>query len=382
VFTEYRDSLVRIQQDCSARRIETLTLHGGMSSSERSRVQRTFNESSVTLLATDAAAEGLNLHERCRLVIHYELPWSASRLEQRAGRVDRLGQERRVHEIGLVAADTAEALVLAPLAARAARARRGANRVDGLSSTIPESRIAARILGGSADREDLGCAARAASSCSAATVHPSGLRREAADEARRLEEFRGFVMRSGCSDPSALDPIVATSIRCPARRLAAGLYAIYRITLRTRDGRVVSAGSCVLHGRAGSAGAGRMRPPALRAAATFFARPEHPQLHAGLSTAIHTALADASRVLEASAAAAGRREQAMAYVQPGAATRLIQPGLFDRRAIREADARERAGRLRREESAARSPSIGIAAVVGVEVRPIAVLHVAGRESAP
>ena len=49
------------------------------------------------LLATDVAAEGVNLQEACRLVVHVELPWSPARLEQRNGRIDRLGQRRRVH---------------------------------------------------------------------------------------------------------------------------------------------------------------------------------------------------------------------------------------------------------------------------------------------
>ena len=96
-----------------------------MRPAERSRVQHEFNDTSAAcradspvLIATDAAAEGLNLHLRCRLVIHYELPWSTARLEQRAGRVDRLGQQRRVHELGLIAATTAERLVLAPLMRR------------------------------------------------------------------------------------------------------------------------------------------------------------------------------------------------------------------------------------------------------------------------
>lgn len=57
------------------------------------------------LLATDAAAEGLNLHERCRLVLHAEVPVSARRFIQRTGRVDRFGQARRVHTV-IFASDT------------------------------------------------------------------------------------------------------------------------------------------------------------------------------------------------------------------------------------------------------------------------------------
>ena len=60
------------------------------------------------LLATDAASEGLNLHHRCRLVINLELPWTPVRLEQRIGRVERIGQARRVHAVHLLAAGTCE----------------------------------------------------------------------------------------------------------------------------------------------------------------------------------------------------------------------------------------------------------------------------------
>src|SRR4029079_14938410 len=120
IFTEYRDSLLRL----AAVLPSALQLHGGLDAAERSTVQARFNAEGGLLLATDAAAEGLNLHERCHVVINYELPWNPARLEQRIGRVDRIGQRRRVHAITLVARDTAEDLTGAALAPRPARARR------------------------------------------------------------------------------------------------------------------------------------------------------------------------------------------------------------------------------------------------------------------
>ena len=75
------------------------------------------------LLATDAASEGLNLHKRCRLVVNLELPWTPLRLEQRVGRVDRIGQSRRVHALHLVARGTGEESIVARLCEREARAR-------------------------------------------------------------------------------------------------------------------------------------------------------------------------------------------------------------------------------------------------------------------
>jgi SNF2 family DNA or RNA helicase len=73
---------------------------------------------SGVLLATDAAAEGLNLHSHCRLVVNLELPWNPMRLEQRIGRVDRIGQIRTVHAFHLVAIDTGELRIAARLRRR------------------------------------------------------------------------------------------------------------------------------------------------------------------------------------------------------------------------------------------------------------------------
>jgi SNF2 family DNA or RNA helicase len=107
-----------------------------MTPGERMAAEEQFNRGGSLLLATDAAAEGLNLHARCRAVVHFELPWSPCRLEQRTGRVNRIGQSRVVHEIMLVAADTAERLVLAPLASRAARASRTGSNGFSLLDTL------------------------------------------------------------------------------------------------------------------------------------------------------------------------------------------------------------------------------------------------------
>lgn len=108
VFTEYRDTLQQLAGHLAD--FAPLQLHGGLSLRERTAVVRRFTsgESSV-LLATDAASEGLNLHHRCRLVVNLELPWTPLRVEQRIGRVDRLGQDRRVHAVQLVAEGTTEA---------------------------------------------------------------------------------------------------------------------------------------------------------------------------------------------------------------------------------------------------------------------------------
>jgi superfamily II DNA or RNA helicase len=383
IFTEYRDTLVLIERACAARKVEVVTLHGGLSPGERSRVQRRFNTSPVTLLATDAAAEGLNLHTLCRLVIHYELPWSTSRLEQRAGRVDRLGQSRRVHEIGLVAADTAEALVLAPLAARASRAQAAGTPAGGLPSTLSDSRVATLILDQSPGLRD-------ATSSTGTTPAPRrrtivetprpALNAEAAGEARRLEQARECVRRSGSFLRDTRNVIVAASVRRPGSRLRGGIYAVYRITLRTRDGRVVSVRPCVFRCHIRSAGSERLRPPWLRAVVEHLAGLRDTQIRHALTRALQTELDEAARYLATVASAAVRRELAMRGIQPGAAWQLVQAGLFDRRVVRQAAAQQRIARSVQEEIGLRLSSFGGPAIVGVEVLPIAALHVAGPEN--
>ena len=121
VFTEYRDTLARLASVLED--MKPVTLHGGLTPSERRESLRSFTSGATrVLLATDAASEGLNLHQRCRLVINLELPWTPLRLEQRIGRVERLGQSRRVHALHLLAADTAEETLVTRLLTRTDRA--------------------------------------------------------------------------------------------------------------------------------------------------------------------------------------------------------------------------------------------------------------------
>lgn len=123
VFTEYRDTLALLEQHLGRVRA-CVSLHGGLDQVERRAVLSAFTSGRTTLLlATDAAGMGLNLHERCRVVVNLELPWNPVRLEQRIGRVDRLGQHRVVHAIHLVGRESPEARVLARLLARSRNAR-------------------------------------------------------------------------------------------------------------------------------------------------------------------------------------------------------------------------------------------------------------------
>ena len=127
VFTEHRDTLSALQ-----RRIGTLlgrpnalaVIHGGMRREERRRAQETFLNDPQTqvLLATDAAGEGINL-QRAHLMVNYDLPWNPNRLEQRFGRIHRIGQREVCHLWNLVAAETREGDVYRTLLDKLEQAR-------------------------------------------------------------------------------------------------------------------------------------------------------------------------------------------------------------------------------------------------------------------
>lgn len=133
VFTEYRDTAMHLAATIGR---PALLLHGSMSRVERAAALERFTRTPGTILfATDAAGQGLNLHQTCRLVINIELPWNPMRLEQRIGRVDRIGQTRTVHAIHLVASETPEDRILARLKTRVTRARTAIDAPDPIGVT-------------------------------------------------------------------------------------------------------------------------------------------------------------------------------------------------------------------------------------------------------
>lgn len=102
VFTEYRDTLSACWLGLAGR-VPLVAMSGAMAPADRASALRAFLDGSArVLLTTDIGAEGLNLHERARLVVHLDVPWSPRRVEQRAGRVDRFGQTRTVHVMTMV----------------------------------------------------------------------------------------------------------------------------------------------------------------------------------------------------------------------------------------------------------------------------------------
>jgi superfamily II DNA or RNA helicase len=105
VFTEHRDTLAHVKKHLEQWGYSTCQIHGGMNPHERRRAQEQFRTTSQICVATEAAGEGINL-QFCRLLINYDIPWNPTRLEQRMGRIHRIGQEREVFAYNFVAAES------------------------------------------------------------------------------------------------------------------------------------------------------------------------------------------------------------------------------------------------------------------------------------
>jgi superfamily II DNA or RNA helicase len=100
IFTKYKDTLDYLQENLSASNFDVLIIHGDYSFRKRQEVFLKFELSTkAVLIATDVISEGLNLQRLSSCIIHYELPWNPNRLEQRNGRVDRIGQLKETVQI-------------------------------------------------------------------------------------------------------------------------------------------------------------------------------------------------------------------------------------------------------------------------------------------
>lgn len=228
VFTEYRDTLRRVA--AALDEVEAVQLHGGLTPRERADALRRFtNGGARLLLATDAGSEGLNLHHRCRLVINLELPWTPLRLEQRAGRVDRIGQPRRVHIVHLVAAGTCEESTLARLVRRLHRLR----STMSLFARLPNERQVADSVFGHQSLPDLDDTPAAVPR----DVVTLDLRREACAEALRIGLARAFSAPGSARDEGR--PVIARVCRRRGRRPASRCFWVFKLAFVTASGHLV-----------------------------------------------------------------------------------------------------------------------------------------------
>ena len=290
VFTEYRDTALHLRAAVGAR---ALLLHGGLDRHERQAVIESFAATPGTILiATDAAGQGLNLHHTCRLVVNIELPWNPMRLEQRIGRVDRIGQTRRVHTVHFVAAGTSETAILARLTTRVARAQQRIGAPDPLRS--------------------------ARGSDSAHTTAPLMMRAPTSDEAQaeiaRLNQVR-TVTAAGERHANAVANDRPRLLSARGARLKTALKGrtliIFQLTVEDADGRLAES---------------RIVPLLVSGAVTHWASIPIPE---------ETIVAFHRQAIERAAAFYGgrlRREQAIADRIAAHSLPAMQPALFDRRA--------------------------------------------------
>lgn len=102
IFTEHKDTLDYLRQNLTSWGYSTCEIHGGMNAQRRKEAQDDFRRDRQVCIATEAAGEGINL-QFCHLMINYDIPWNPNRLEQRMGRIHRIGQRRDVYIFNFVA---------------------------------------------------------------------------------------------------------------------------------------------------------------------------------------------------------------------------------------------------------------------------------------
>ena len=363
VFTEYRDTLEHVRAHLLRPAAQGSSfpvhavVHGGLTASERHDALNRFRSGQArVLLATDAASEGLNLHQRCRCVVQIELPWSPIRLEQRTGRVDRLGQRHRVHALHLVAAGTQEEQTVARLLRRMLRAG------TAFGSSHPQDNgreITAAVIG--ATGADVAPAPAAALRTRLSTPD---LRAAADAEADRLRLARRLVEHSRPHEDGR--PVVTRIRRVRTRRCVWS----FRVTLAGADDRPMCR---LLLGI--EAALAHCEPVTLDR--LLRDGPQDELRRAAVRTL--ASVREAQRQIQRSARAARRREEEIAARLRDSRARLAprQGSLFDRRTERlsEAQAAVLAEALRRcearltrlgaeEQAAVRDTDLAFAVLLG------------------
>lgn len=107
VFTEFVPTQAMLAGFFESRGFSVALLNGGMDLDARAKAQQVFARDVRVLISTDAGGEGLNL-QFCHVIVNFDMPWNPMRIEQRIGRVDRIGQRHVVRAINFVLEDTVE----------------------------------------------------------------------------------------------------------------------------------------------------------------------------------------------------------------------------------------------------------------------------------
>ena len=148
IFTEPRDTLDYLHEKITSRLGDpdaVKVIHGGVPRQQRRAAVAAFNDDPKVrvLIANDAAGEGVNLQRGAHLTVNYDLPWNPNRLEQRFGRIHRIGQTEVCHLWNLVAGETREGAVYARLLEKLEEARKslGGKVYDVLGELFVDQRL-------------------------------------------------------------------------------------------------------------------------------------------------------------------------------------------------------------------------------------------------
>lgn len=157
VFTQFLHTQTMLQRVLEDAGYEVAMFHGGLSRLEKEQQVQHFRDQATVLLTTDSGSEGRNL-QFCNAICNYDLPWNPMRIEQRVGRLSRIGQRRDVHVLNLVATGTIEHAVLHLLDAKLAMFELVVGEIDMVLGNLEEERdfgdLVADLWQQSSDKDD------------------------------------------------------------------------------------------------------------------------------------------------------------------------------------------------------------------------------------
>ncbi len=145
IFTEAKDTLNYLVENLTRQGFKVVTIDGSKSLDQRREAQELFKQDKTCqiMIATEAGGESINL-QFCNQMVNYDIPWNPNRLEQRMGRIHRIGQKNEVFIFNMVAKDTREGDVLGKLLEKIERMKKdlGSDRVfDILGDLLDDSNI-------------------------------------------------------------------------------------------------------------------------------------------------------------------------------------------------------------------------------------------------
>jgi SNF2 family DNA or RNA helicase len=138
VFTQFRATQRQVLDRLATEGYSVHSFHGGHSSEEKEQIVENFEEEGGVLVSTDAMSEGRNL-QFCNILVNYDLPWNPMKVEQRIGRIHRIGQKRSVYIFNMALKDTVEEYVLERLYHKIDLFQQSVGELSSILSRLEES---------------------------------------------------------------------------------------------------------------------------------------------------------------------------------------------------------------------------------------------------